>query len=89
MCEFLKIEDISARVAIKSQSTLGWRNYSGLSGDGEGIGMRTFDESGKLKDLLQEFHLEIDSIVKKSNSLLLKKKNKFYENWYCIRSWWV
>jgi transketolase len=61
---------VKARVAIEAGSTFGWRRFVGLHGDGEVLGMRTFGASGKLNNLLEEFGLTVEAVVKISKSII-------------------
>lgn len=64
---------VKARIAIEAGSTFGWRRFVGLHGDGEVLGMRTFGASGKINNLLEEFGLTVEAVVKTSKSLLHRK----------------
>jgi len=66
---------VKARVAIEAGSTLGWRRFVGLHGDGEVLGMRTFGASGKLNNLLEEFGLTVEYVVKAAKKVINKNKN--------------
>lgn len=61
---------VRARVAVEAGATFGWRQFVGLPGEGEVIGMRSFGASGTLSSLLEEFGLTSDAVVKASKSLL-------------------
>jgi len=63
---------VKARVAIEAGSTFGWRRFVGLPGEGEIIGMRSFGASGKLSDLLEEFGITVEAVVKVAKSLINK-----------------
>lgn len=63
---------VRARVAVEAGSTFGWRRFVGLHGDGEVLGMRTFGASGKLNNLLEEFGLTVDSVVKAAKKVIKK-----------------
>jgi transketolase len=65
--------NVKARVAIEAGSTFGWRKFVGLPGEGEVLGMQTFGASGKLNDLLEEFGLTVEAVVKTAKSLINKK----------------
>lgn len=64
--------NVKARIAIEAGSTFGWRRFVGLHGDGEVLGMRTFGASGKLNNLLEEFGLTSEEIVKTAKRILSK-----------------
>jgi len=66
---------VRARVAIEAGSTFGWRRFVGLHGDGEVLGMRTFGASGKLNNLLEEFGLTVEYVVKAAKKVINKNKN--------------
>lgn len=63
---------VKARIAIEAGSTFGWRRFVGLHGNGEVLGMRTFGASGKLNNLLEEFGLTSEEIVKTAKRILSK-----------------
>jgi transketolase len=63
---------VRARVAVEAGSPFGWRQYAGLPGDGEVLGMTTFGASGTLSSLLDEFGLTVEAIVKTAKTLLGK-----------------
>lgn len=64
--------NVKARIAIEAGSTFGWRRFVGLHGDGEVLGMRTFGASGKINNLLEEFGLTSEDIVKTAKRILSK-----------------
>ncbi len=64
--------NVKARIAIEAGSTFGWRRFVGLHGDGEVLGMRTFGASGKLNNLLEEFGLTSEEVVKTAKRILSK-----------------
>lgn len=64
--------NVKARIAIEAGSTFGWRRFVGLHGDGEVLGMRTFGASGKLNNLLEEFGLTSEEVVKTAKRILAK-----------------
>lgn len=64
--------NVKARIAIEAGSTFGWRRFVGLHGNGEVLGMRTFGASGKLNNLLEEFGLTSEEIVKTAKRILSK-----------------
>ena len=64
--------NVKARIAIEAGSTFGWRRFVGLHGDGEVLGMRTFGASGKLNNLLEEFGLTSEEIIKTAKRILSK-----------------
>ncbi|MBI1938947.1 MAG: NAD(P)-binding domain-containing protein [Ignavibacteriales bacterium] len=66
---------VKARVAIEAGSTFGWRRFVGIHGDGEVLGMRTFGASGKLNNLLEEFGLTVESVVRTAKNVINKNKN--------------
>jgi transketolase len=51
----------AVRVAIEEGSTLGWERYTGS--DGTIVGMHTFGQSGKFKDVEEEFGFTPDKIA--------------------------
>ncbi|MDF1559571.1 MAG: transketolase [Bacteroidales bacterium] len=61
---------VTKRISIEAGSTFGWDRFTGLSGTGISMGMKTFGASGKLNSLLEEFELTAEDIVSKSKSLL-------------------
>ncbi|MEP7267477.1 MAG: transketolase [Saprospiraceae bacterium] len=67
---------VRTRIAIEAASTFGWERYTGLPGDGVVMGMKTFGASGKLKDLLVEFGLTVDEVIKTAKNLIHNSKNK-------------
>jgi transketolase len=64
---------VRARVAIEAGSTLGWRRFVGLHGDGEVLGMKTFGASGKLNSLLEEFGLTVSAVVSAARRVINNK----------------
>lgn len=64
--------NVKARIAIEAGSTFGWRRFVGLHGDGEVLGMRTFGASGKINNLLEEFGLTSEQIIKTAKRILSK-----------------
>ncbi|MGC9344770.1 MAG: transketolase-like TK C-terminal-containing protein, partial [Bacteroidales bacterium] len=62
--------NVQTRISIEAGSTFGWNRFTGLSGTGKVMGMKTFGASGKLNSLLEEFGLTTDEIVKNSKSLI-------------------
>jgi transketolase len=59
---------ITARIAVEQASTLGWERYVGDKG--RIIGMKTFGASAPLKELLQKFHFEPESVVEIARELV-------------------
>lgn len=57
-------DEVTARVAVEAGSTFGWRRYTGRLRHGSVLGMRDFGASAPLPDLLEEFGLTPESIVK-------------------------
>ncbi len=55
---------VHARVAVEAGSTFGWRRYAGRHGVGGILGLRDFGASAPIKDLLEEFGLTVDCVVK-------------------------
>ena len=55
---------VRARVAVEAGSTFGWRRYVGRHGEGNVLGMRTYGASAPIKDLLKEFGLTVEGVVK-------------------------
>jgi transketolase len=55
---------VRARVAVEAGSTFGWRRYVGRHGEGNVVGMRVYGASAPIKDLLEEFGLTVDGVVK-------------------------
>jgi transketolase len=51
----------AVRVAIEEASTLGWERYVGS--DGTIVGMHTFGQSGKFKDVEEEFGFTADNVT--------------------------
>jgi transketolase len=52
---------VTARVSVEQASTFGWAKYVGATG--HSIGMRSFDASAPLKDLVKEFGFTPEHIV--------------------------
>jgi transketolase len=61
---------VRARVAVEAGSTFGWRRYVGRHGEGNVLGMRTYGASAPIKDLLKEFGLTIEGVVKMAKETL-------------------
>jgi transketolase len=61
---------VRARVAVEAGSTFGWRRYVGRHGEGNVLGMRTYGASAPIKDLLPEFGLTVESVVKVAKETL-------------------
>ncbi len=55
---------VTARVSVEAGSTFGWRRYAGRHDIGRTIGLRDFGASAPIKDLLDEFGLTVDGIVR-------------------------
>jgi len=60
-------------IGLEAGSTLGWRRFIGLHGDGEVLGMRTFGASGKLNGLLEEFGLTVSAVVSAARRVINNK----------------
>jgi transketolase len=65
---------VRARVAVEAGSTFGWRRYVGRHGEGNVLGMRTYGASAPIKDLLKEFGLTVEGVVKMAKETLIKQK---------------
>jgi transketolase len=65
---------VRARVAVEAGSTFGWRRYVGRHGEGNVLGMRTYGASAPIKDLLKEFGLTVDGVVKMAKETLSSQK---------------
>ncbi len=63
---------VRARVAVEAGSTFGWRRYVGRHGEGNVLGMRTYGASAPIKDLLKEFGLTVESVVKMAKETVKK-----------------
>ncbi len=63
---------VRARVAVEAGSTFGWRRYVGRHGEGNVLGMRTYGASAPIKDLLKEFGLTVEGVVKMAKETLSK-----------------
>jgi len=63
---------VHARIAIEAGSIFGWRQFTGLPGEGEVVGMKTFGASGKPGSLMEEFGFTVENIVKTAKSLVGK-----------------
>ena len=61
---------VRARVAVEAGSTFGWRRYVGRHGEGNVLGMRTYGASAPIKDLLKEFGLTVEGVVKMAKETL-------------------
>jgi len=59
---------VTARVSIEMASTLGWDRYVGPKG--KIIGMHTFGASAPLRDLLNKFGFNTDTVVRAAKELL-------------------
>jgi transketolase len=62
--------NVHARIAIEAGSIFGWRQFTGLPGEGEVIGMKTFGSSGKPGSLMEEFGFTVENIVKTAKSII-------------------
>ena len=60
--------DVKKRISVEAGSTLGWHRYVG--GEGLSIGIDTYGESAKGKQLLREFGFTSDNVVEKAQQLL-------------------
>jgi transketolase len=65
---------VHARVAVEAGSTFGWRRYAGRHGVGGILGMRDFGASAPIKDLLEEFGLTVDCVVKMAKETIERTK---------------
>jgi len=65
---------VRARVAVEAGSTFGWRRYVGRHGEGNVLGMRTYGASAPIKDLLKEFGLTVEGVVKMAKETLSNQK---------------
>ncbi|MGH7451023.1 MAG: transketolase [bacterium] len=65
---------VRARVAVEAGSTFGWRRYVGRHGEGNVLGMRTYGASAPIKDLLKEFGLTVEGVVKMAKETIGRKK---------------
>jgi transketolase len=63
---------VRARVAVEAGSTFGWRRYVGRHGEGNVLGMRTYGASAPIKDLLKEFGLTVEGVVKMAKETIKK-----------------
>ncbi len=61
---------VRARVAVEAGSTFGWRRYVGRHGEGNVLGMRTYGASAPIKDLLKEFGLTVEGVVKMAKTAM-------------------
>ncbi|MCK4906329.1 MAG: transketolase [Spirochaetes bacterium] len=67
--------DVHARVAIEAGSTYGWRRYIGIHSEGSVLGMRDFGASAPINDLLKEFGLTVEGLVKMAKKTIRKNNN--------------
>jgi transketolase len=67
---------ITARVSVEAGSTFGWRRYAGRHDIGRTIGLRDFGASAPIKDLLEEFGLTVDGIVRVAKDTINRKDRK-------------
>ncbi|MEQ9618149.1 MAG: transketolase [Deltaproteobacteria bacterium] len=68
---------VRARVAVEAGSTHGWGRYVGIRHvEGGVVGMRTFGESAPISDLLPEFGLTVDCVVKEARLVMDRIKKK-------------
>ncbi len=65
---------VRARVAVEAGSTFGWRRYTGRHDDGGIVGLRDFGASAPIKDLLQEFGLTVECVVKMARETMEKHR---------------
>lgn len=67
---------VRARVAVEAGTTHGWGRYVGRRNlDGAVVGMHTFGESAPIADLLLEFGLTVECVVKEAK-LVIKRITK-------------
>jgi transketolase len=65
---------VRARVAVEAGSTFGWRRYVGRHGEGNVLGMRTYGASAPIKDLLPEFGLTVEGVVKMAKETVVQQR---------------
>ncbi len=63
---------VYARVAVEAGSTFGWRRYAGRHGVGGILGLRDFGASAPIKDLLEEFGLTVECVVKMAKETIAR-----------------
>lgn len=57
-----------ARVAVEAAVELGWERY--LGPEGRFVGMHSFGESGKIKDVYKKFDITVDAVVRAARQVL-------------------
>ncbi|MDF3082147.1 transketolase [Burkholderia sola] len=57
-----------ARVAVEAAVELGWERYIGP--EGRFVGMHSFGESGKIKDVYDKFGITVDAVVRAAHQVL-------------------
>ncbi|MPV59990.1 transketolase [Burkholderia sp. HI2761] len=57
-----------ARVAVEAAVELGWERYIGP--EGRFVGMHSFGESGKIKDVYDKFDITVDAVVRAAHQVL-------------------
>jgi transketolase len=65
---------VRARVAVEAGSTFGWRRYVGRHGEGNVLGLRTYGASAPIKDLLPEFGLTVEGVVKMAKETVVQQR---------------
>lgn len=65
---------VRARVAVEAGSTFGWRRYVGRHREGSVVGLRVYGASAPIKDLLEEFGLTVDGVVKAAKETIANNK---------------
>jgi transketolase len=70
-CESVLPADVTARISVEQESTLGWAEYVGHAG--KSIGMRTFGASAPLKELQKKFGFTPDAVLAAARELLKGK----------------
>ncbi len=65
---------VHARVAVEAGSTFGWRRYTGRHHVGSILGLRDFGASAPIKDLLEEFGLTVECVVKEAKEAIVRVK---------------
>jgi transketolase len=54
---------VGARIAVEAGSVFGWERYTGRQSEGNIIGLTDFGASAPMKDLLNEFGLNVEHVV--------------------------
>lgn len=67
--------EVRARVAVEAGSTFGWRRYTGRHNEGGILGMRDYGASAPIKDLLEEFGLTVECVVKEAKETIARVKD--------------